>query len=133
MARKKYSEVENEVMKKVAANIKQLLVEKKWNQKMLGEKSGLSSSTISDYVKGKTLISPGNLQKIAEAFEVSKSEIYPMENEENSVEVTEFDSISIEDLHNYQLTYKGVNLTEEQAKQVVNLLRTALDMSSSDS
>jgi repressor LexA len=50
---------------------------KDWTQLKLSEVSSISKSTLSDYINCKTLINPGNVEKLAEAFSVSKAEIDP--------------------------------------------------------
>lgn len=75
MARSKYTEIELRKIRDISANLKQLLHLKGVTQTQLSDKTGLPTSTISDYVIGKTLISPGNLQKIAVALNVLKSDI----------------------------------------------------------
>lgn len=77
MARSKYTEVELDMIKDIAVNLKRILHLRGVNQTELSDKTGLSTSTISDYVIGKTLMSPGNLQKISDALNVPKSEINP--------------------------------------------------------
>jgi len=47
------------------------------NQIKLSEVSGISKSTLSDYLRLKTLINPGNVEKLASAFGVEKSDIDP--------------------------------------------------------
>lgn len=75
MARGKYTELDLGAMKNVSSNLRRILKLKGIQQTELAEKTGLSTSTISDYVNGKTLISPGNLQKISDFLNVSKSDI----------------------------------------------------------
>lgn len=75
MARSKYTEVELGMIKDISENLKRFLQLKGLSQTELSDKTGLSTSTISDYVKAKTLMSPGNLQKIADALNVLKSDI----------------------------------------------------------
>lgn len=77
MARKKYSELEINAMEEAALNIKRLMRLRGLNQTELAEKTDIPTSTISDYANGRTLISMGNLEKIAQAFKVYKSEIIP--------------------------------------------------------
>lgn len=62
---------------KISNNIKKLMKERNWTQKKTSELSGISKSTLSDYVNCKTLINPGNVEKLSEAFNVPKSEIDP--------------------------------------------------------
>jgi len=71
MARSKYTKVELGMTKDVSNNLKRILHLKGISQTHLSDETGLPTSTISDYVNGKTLISPGNLQKIADRFGVS--------------------------------------------------------------
>lgn len=75
MARNKYTEVERELMKSIARNLKKVLWEKGLYQKDLCDLTGLATSTVSDYINARTLISPGNLQIIADALDVQKSQI----------------------------------------------------------
>lgn len=63
--------------KEISNNIKRLMKKNDWTQKITSEKSGISKSTLSDYVNCKTLINPGNVEKLSEAFNVPKSEIDP--------------------------------------------------------
>ncbi|PGT89192.1 LexA family transcriptional regulator [Bacillus sp. AFS040349] len=63
--------------KEISENIKRLMKERGWTQIKLSEQSGISKSTLSDYINHKTLINPGNVQKLSDTFKVHKSEIDP--------------------------------------------------------
>ena len=63
--------------KDISNNIKKLLKVNGWTQLKLSELSGISKSTLSDYINCKTLINPGNVEKLSETFGVPKSEIDP--------------------------------------------------------
>jgi repressor LexA len=54
--------------------------ERGWTQLKTSEMSGISKSTLSDYINCKTLINPGNVEKLAKAFNVKKSDIDPSFN-----------------------------------------------------
>lgn len=76
--------------KQIAHNIKRLMAERGWNQIQTSKISGISKSTLSDYINAKTLINVGNVEKLAIAFGVQKSEIDPSFasnyiSEENSI------------------------------------------------
>lgn len=72
---------------KIAENIQNLRKKRGWTQKELSERSGISSSTLSDYLNCRTLIKPGNVEKIAETFGVTKEEIDPsFQSKNNSLE-----------------------------------------------
>ncbi|MNB71349.1 LexA repressor [compost metagenome] len=77
MARKKYSEVEKELMKEVSNNLKKIVSLKGLTQTELSERTGIPTSTISDYMNAKTMISMGNLEYIAYGLNVRKSDIFP--------------------------------------------------------
>lgn len=70
MARSKYTDIELRIMKDISSSLKQIMESKGISQTDLGIETGLSTSTICDYVNGRTLISPSNLQKIADALNV---------------------------------------------------------------
>lgn len=63
--------------KEIANNIKKLMKEQGWTQIKLSEESGVSKSTLSDYLNCKTLINPGNVEKLSKALGVAKSKIDP--------------------------------------------------------
>lgn len=77
MARKKYTEVERDLIKGIAHNLRAILKRKGLTQKDLADGTELSTSVISDYLNEKTLATPGSIQKIADFLKVSKSEIDP--------------------------------------------------------
>ncbi|MCM3454442.1 transcriptional repressor LexA [Heyndrickxia oleronia] len=66
--------------KEISDNIKSLMKQRGWTQLRTSEKSGISKSTLSDYINCKTLINPGNVEKLSEAFGVPKFEIDPSFN-----------------------------------------------------
>ena len=62
----------------IAKNIKALMgLHGFKSQVKLSEVSGISKSTLSDYLNSRTLINPGNVEKLAATFGVDKSEIDP--------------------------------------------------------
>lgn len=63
--------------KKISYNIEKYRKQHGWTQKELAIKSGIPKSTLSDYINNKTLINPGNVEKLATVFNVSKSDIDP--------------------------------------------------------
>ncbi|RAK21107.1 repressor LexA [Anoxybacillus vitaminiphilus] len=68
----------------ISENIKRLMKERGWTQLKTSEVSGISKSTLSDYINCKTLINPGNVEKLAKAFNVKKSDIDPSFNMEST-------------------------------------------------
>ncbi|MEK0313703.1 LexA family protein [Cohnella sp. 56] len=85
MARKAYSDFEKKVMEEAAVNLKGLLRSRGMSQTALAEKTGLPTSTISDYVNAKTLVSFGNLNLIADALKVQTTDIANLNREATAV------------------------------------------------
>lgn len=88
--------------KEISNNIKKLMKLNGWTQLKTSEKSGISKSTLSDYINCKTLINPGNVEKLSVAFGVHKSEIDPSFNT-NTNQVNEESAI-------YNVTPKMIQL-----------------------
>ncbi|UBH10637.1 helix-turn-helix domain-containing protein [Macrococcus armenti] len=63
--------------KKISMNIEKYRKEMKWTQKELADKADIPKSTLSDYINCKTLINAGNVEKLANTFNISKSDIDP--------------------------------------------------------
>lgn len=63
--------------KEISENIKGLIKEKGWTQIKLSDVSGISKSTLSDYINCRTLINPGNVEKLSIALNVPKYQIDP--------------------------------------------------------
>lgn len=74
-----------ELKQQIANNIKELLNKRGITQVQLADKTGISKSTISDYMRSKTLINPGNVEKVAMVLGVNKSDIDPTFKKTNDV------------------------------------------------
>lgn len=76
--------------KEISENLRQLIKQKGLTQIKLSEMSGISKSTLSDYINCKTLINVGNVEKLSEALNVKKSDIDPSFKQQsgNSIEAT---------------------------------------------
>lgn len=61
----------------ISDNIRRLMKSKGWTQLKLAEESGISKSTLSDYLNCKTLVNLKNVGKLAKAFNVQKDKIDP--------------------------------------------------------
>lgn len=66
-----------EYMKIISKNINKLLDSKGYKQIDLSKGTGIPPSTLTGYVKGTSIPIPGNVQKIADFFNVAKSDIDP--------------------------------------------------------
>lgn len=77
MARPASTAFDKEIRSQVAANLNALLRRKGWTKADLAKQSQISPSTLSGYFNQKYNITPGNLQKISDIFEVEKGDIDP--------------------------------------------------------
>lgn len=68
---------EKEAMKFVSTKIRRLLEENDLKQSHLADKLGIPRSSFNEYVRGNALPRPGNVQKIADYFDLLKSDIDP--------------------------------------------------------
>lgn len=73
----------------ISSNIEKYRKQFGWSQKDLSEHSNIPKSTLSDYINCKTLINPGNVEKLSKVFKVSKSDIDPSfgDNNENKYDM----------------------------------------------
>ncbi|MDG4985532.1 helix-turn-helix domain-containing protein [Lactococcus lactis] len=82
MGRAKLTPREESLKPIIAANIKKYLDEFNKKPADLQRGTGIAQSTISDYTSGKTLVNPGNVEKIANFFGILKSDIDPRFSDE---------------------------------------------------
>lgn len=75
MPRKKLSVRDKQVIDIISINLQSILEQKGLQQKDLADITGIPKSTINDYVKGNTLAPPGNIEIMANALGVEKSDI----------------------------------------------------------
>lgn len=127
--------------KEISNNIKKYMNEKGWTQIKTSQMSGISRSTLSDYINCKTLINPGNVEKLANAFGVAKSDIDPsfMVKDESELYLTKRDEKDIQrkleeiinDLkyNNSYAAFDGVtldDLDEEDRELLISSLENSL-------
>ncbi|MGW9934330.1 helix-turn-helix domain-containing protein [Staphylococcus hominis] len=99
-----------ELKLQISTNIRKFMKAQGLRQLDLANKSGISRSTISDYLNNKTLINPENVQKIANALNVNKSDIDPS-----------FKSQKNQDTMAAHLDYS--DLTEDEQKEVEQFIQ----------
>lgn len=75
MARESLSEFDKLTRKKIALNLKKLIDEQGLTQTELSSKLKIPASTLSGYFSERSTIQAGNLQKIADYFNVEKGDI----------------------------------------------------------
>ena len=60
-----------------AKTLNKKMMEKGWTQSDLSRASGVGRDSISNYIRGKTVPTPQNLQKLADALGVDGADLYP--------------------------------------------------------
>lgn len=123
-----------EIMKRISININELLNRTRTKQVELSKHTGIPTSTLTGYVKGTSMPIPGNVQKIADFFNVEKSAVDPR-FAQNSISTgapawaTKEDAIDIEKalkLNTTAISYDGIELTEDEKEKVDAIIRSVL-------
>lgn len=121
-----------EIMKRISVNINELLNRTRTKQVELSKHTGIPTSTLTGYVKGTSMPIPGNVQKIADFFNVEKSAVDPRFaqnlNSTNTQTWAE-DAIDIEKalkLNTTAISYDGIELTEDEKEKVDAIIRSVL-------
>jgi repressor LexA len=129
LARRKYTELEKEIMIKSAQNLKDLLNKNNVSQKKLSEITGLSTSVISDYINAKTLMSPGSIELISSALGVETTAIYnAFSDKKDSEEKSESPKVyDIEKMAEGILEFRGRVLTDEQKEMYLKMTRALFE------
>lgn len=132
--RGKYTPNDIEIMKRISVNINELLNRTRTKQVELSKHTGIPTSTLTGYVKGTSMPNPGNVQKIADFFNVEKSAVDPR-FAQNSISTdapawaTKEDAIDIEKalkLNTTAISYDGIELTEDEKEKVDAIIRSVL-------
>ena len=132
--RGKYTPNDIEIMKRISVNINELLNHTRTKQVELSKSTGIPTSTLTGYVKGTSMPNPGNVQKIADFFNVEKSAVDPR-FAQNSFSTgtptwaTKEDAIDIEKalkLNTTAISYDGIELTEDEKEKVDAIIRSVL-------
>lgn len=132
--RGKYTPNDIEIMKRISVNINELLNRTRTKQVELSKHTGIPTSTLTGYVKGTSMPIPGNVQKIADFFNVEKSAVDPRfaqnSNKANAPAwATKEDAIDIEKalkLNTTTISYDGIQLTEDEKEKVDAIIRSVL-------
>lgn len=96
MARNELTPQELELRKVISSKLLFLLEQKDITQADLSDRLKIPRSTLNGYFKGTSTPNPGNIQKLADFFEVKKSDIDPRFNKvSNIIEIKQTKSIPI--------------------------------------
>ena len=113
-------------------NLNRIMKNKGVRQIDLHNNLGIPKSTITGYVKGYSMPTLGNIQKIADYLNVKKSDLDPHFSANSSALKTDTEPIPIEDLENRFMTFDGKPLTEDDLKAVQTIIEVYLGKQGGD-
>lgn len=131
MTRPKNTPMQEQAKVIVKNNLERLMTAKRMSQIELSKKTGIPKTTINGYVKGTSLPTPGNTEKLALIFKVSKDEIdprfnseafeaYNMEEAKKKLGESEFEFFE-------QLIEKALSLNEHERESFLENIRFAVE------
>ena len=132
--RGKYTPNDIEIMKRISVNINELLNRTRTKQVELSKHTGIPTSTLTGYVKGTSMPNPGNVQKIADFFNVEKSAVDPR-FAQNSISTdapawaTKDDVIVFDEVlkrNSVIMSYNGIELSEDDKIQLEGMIKAML-------
>lgn len=132
--RGKYTPNDIEIMKRISVNINELLNRTRTKQVELSKHTGIPTSTLTGYVKGTSMPNPGNVQKIADFFNVEKSAVDPrfVQNSISAdapVWATKDDIIVFDEAlkrNSVIMSYNGIELSEDDKMQLEGMIKAML-------
>lgn len=113
-------------------NLNRIMKNKGVRQIDLHNNLGIPKSTITGYVKGYSMPTLGNIQKIADYLNVKKSDLDPRFSANSSALKTDTEPIPIEDLENRFMTFDGKPLTEDDLKAIQTIIEVYLGKQGGD-
>lgn len=119
MARTELTPKDIEYKKIISSRLNHLLTKNNLKQVDVHNKTGIPASTLTGYFKGSTLPSPGNVQKLADLFNVKKSEIDPRfelneKKTKRTVDLADDDTV---------FTYEGRKIPKEDLEMIKRFMR----------
>lgn len=113
-------------------NLNKIMKNKGVRQIDLHNNLGIPKSTITGYVKGYSMPTLGNIQKIADYLNVKKSDLDPRFSANSSALKTDTEPIPVEDLKNRFMTFDGKPLTEDDLKAIQTIIEVYLGKQGGD-
>lgn len=132
--RGKYTPNDIEIIKRISVNINELLNRTRTKQVELSKHTGIPTSTLTGYVKCTSMPNPGNVQKIADFFNVEKSAVDPRFAQNYiSTDAPEWatkDDVIVFDealkRNSVIMSYNGVELSEDDKIQLEGMIKAML-------
>ncbi|QNQ83810.1 helix-turn-helix transcriptional regulator [Lactobacillus sp. PV037] len=126
MSRNISSPIEKESKRIISERLQKLISRKKLPQATIAKQLKFSAATMSNYVSGKRLPSPENIEKLAKYFGIKPEELDPRFNTPSTLEEKHYpkkvDLKELEDKH-IAISYGGKDLTDEDLKIIKAILK----------
>lgn len=104
----------------LSEQIKRLRMQKKLSQKELGLQFNVIKQTVSSWETGNSKPSHNLLEKMADFFEVTVSEMYGRDDKRSTIEEEWPDVVQV-------LRVAGKNATPEERKRIARIIRASLE------
>jgi len=105
--------------------LQSLMLKKGWNQSELARKCDLGRDSISQYVRGRSIPTPGNLNKLAGILGVEPEALFPnYDAQANAIEAATVEIKSIDSDAEHMWLRVNMKVTAEKALEVLKILKS---------
>ncbi|MBC16568.1 MAG: hypothetical protein CL942_15835 [Desulfovibrio sp.] len=102
-----------------------LMLKKGWNQSELARKVGIGRDSISQYVRGRSVPSPANLDKLAGILGIEKDVLFPnYDAQTNAIEAATLEIKSIDSDAEHMWLRVNMKVPAEKALAVLQILKS---------
>ena len=104
--------------------LQSLMLKKGWNQSELARKVGIGRDSVSQYVRGRSIPSPANLNKLAGILGIEKDVLFPnYDAQTNAIEAATLEIKSIDSDAEHMWLRVNMKVPAEKALEVLKILK----------
>ena len=105
--------------------LQSLMLKKGWNQSELARKVGIGRDSVSQYVRGRSIPSPANLNKLAGILGIEKDVLFPnYDAQTNAIEAATLEIKSIDSDAEHMWLRVNMKVPAEKALEVLKILKS---------
>ena len=105
--------------------LQSLMLKKGWNQSELARKVGIGRDSVSQYVRGRSIPSPANLDKLAGILGIEKDVLFPnYDAQANAIEAATLEIKSIDSDAEHMWLRVNMKVPAEKALEVLKILKS---------
>lgn len=102
-----------------------LMLKKGWNQSEMARRVGIGRDSISQYVRGRSIPSPANLDKLATILGIEKDVLFPnYDAQTNAIEAATVEIKSIDSDAEHMWLRVNMKVPAEKALEVLKILKS---------